>query len=162
MKKLYLSVVCLFALGLIACNGGGSNTTAQNMPVGSPPFTGTFTPGIGNVTINGTSCNFTNSSEMLNFTVNESSPTIFDDNTFFSSDTVIFSGNFVNPVNQNTPCFQGNVTSSLCGNAQSGTIKFVGCSVYLSASSAYIFKAQYYLYSPAGTLLTVGTVNANK
>lgn len=160
MKKLYLSVVCLFTLGLVACNGGGSNNTAQNMPVGNPPFTGTFTPGIGNV---GQDCIFTGTTEQLDFTVNESAPTgFYDDTSTFSNHPLIFSGTFNNPVNQNTTCFQGTVSYSQCGNAQSGIIQFVGCSVYLSATGQYIFRSQYYLNSATGLRLASGTVYATK
>lgn len=160
MKNLILSsmlVAC--GISLAACNSGDSGS-AQNMPVGGTPFSGTFTPGIGNVTSSGTSCNFTGSTENLIFTVAESTPTSFIDITNFANQT-IFTGNFINPVNQNSTCLNGAVTYSQCGNAQSGTIKFVGCSVYLSGSQ-YIFRSQYYLYSAIGNLLTTGSVYATK
>ena len=100
MKNLILSsmlVAC--GISLAACNSGDSGS-AQNMPVGGTPFSGTFTPGIGNVTSSGTSCNFTGSTENLIFTVAESTPTSFIDITNFANQT-IFTGNFINPVNQN-------------------------------------------------------------
>ncbi|MBP7781397.1 MAG: hypothetical protein KA049_00440 [Burkholderiales bacterium] len=162
MKNLILSsMIVACGVSLAACNSGGSDGgSAQNMPVGGTPFSGTFTPGIGNVTSSGTSCNFTASTENLIFTVSESTPTNFIDITNFANQT-IFTGNFINPVNQNSTCFNGTVTYSQCGNAQSGTIKFVGCSVYLSGSQ-YIFRSQYYLYSAIGNLLTTGSVYATK
>ncbi len=161
MKNLILSLmISVCGISLVACNSGGSSSDAQNMPVGGTPFSGTFTPGIGNVTSLGNSCNFTMTNENLTFTVAESTPTNFIDITNFSNQT-IFSGYFSNPVNQNQTCFTGTVQYSLCGNAQSGTIKFVGCSLYLSGAQ-YIFSSQYYLYSVQGTLLTTGTVNATK
>lgn len=161
MRNLLLSLVSMVCgVGLAACNSGDSGN-AQNMPVGGTPFSGVFTPGIGNVTSLGNSCNFAMTSENLIFTVAESTPTSFIDITNFSTSQTIFSGYFSNPVNQNQTCFTGNVQYSQCGNAQSGSIKLVGCSVY-SSGSQYIFTSQYYLYSALGTLLTMGTVNATK
>lgn len=162
MKNLILSsMVIVCGISLSACNSGDSTSSAQNMPVGGTPFNGVFTPGIGNVTSLGQSCNFAMTSENLIFTVAESTPTSFIDITSFSNSQTIFSGTFSNPVNQNQTCFTGNIEYSQCGNAQSGTIKFAGCSVYLSGAQ-YIFTSQYYLYSALGTLLTTGTVNATK
>ncbi len=159
MKNLYLSIVCL-SFCLTACGGGGGGS-AQNMPIGGTPFTGIFSPGIGNV---GIECNFESVpqvTETLTFVVNESEPTFFQDGLLYPNEN-IFNGFFTNPVNQNNPCFDGNITYSDCGSAQSGTIKFFGCSVYLSASSQYIFHSQYYLYDGFGQLLTTGTVDATK
>lgn len=162
MKNLILSsMVIVCGISLSACNSGDSASSAQNMPVGGTSFSGVVTPGIGNVTSSGQSCNFNLSSENLTFNVAESTPTNFIDITNFSTSQTIFSGDFSNPVNQNQPCFTGNIQYSQCGNAQSGTIKFTGCSVYLSGSQ-YIFAAQYYLYANGGYLLTTGTINATK
>lgn len=162
MKNLIVtSLILVCGISLSACDSGGSGSAAQNMPVGGTPFNGVFTPGIGNVTSLGNSCNFAQSSENLIFTVAESTPTSFIDITSFSTSQTIFSGTFNNPVNQNQTCFTGNIQYSQCGNAQSGTIKLVGCSVYLSGAQ-YIFSSQYYLYSALGNLLTTGTVNATK
>ena len=130
------------------------------MPVGGT-FTGTFTPGIGNLSSSGSSCNFTASTEQLVFSVAESTPTNFIDIKSWSTPVQVISGSFSNPVNQNSTCFNSITVFSQCGNANGGTIKFVGCSVYLSGSQ-YIFTSQYRLYSAQGYLLTTGSVYATK
>lgn len=163
MNKKLLVLLCAGVAGLISACNGGSNTSAQNMPVGGTPFTGTFTPGIGNLTPGSTvnTCNYSiGSFETLTFTVSESGPTVFQDGSLYPNQNVM-SGYFNNPVNQNNPCFTGTVTYSGCGYAQSGTVKFNGCSVYL-VGSGYQFTATYYLYSTSGTLILSGSVNATK
>ncbi len=162
MNKKILVVLCVGIASVISgCNGG--TTSSQNMPVGGTPFTGTFSPGIGNLTTGSTvnMCNYSlGSFETLTFTVNESGPTIFQDGSLYPNQNVM-SGSFNNPVNQNNPCFTGTVTYSGCSYAQSGVVKFNGCSVYL-VGSGYQFTATYYLYTTSGTLILSGSVNATK
>lgn len=166
MKKstLQLSLVMGTVVLLLTACGSGNNTS-QNMPVGGTNFVGTLTPGVGNLqnynppTTN--TCNASNAqSENVQFQVqSESSTYFFDPSSGFY--TNIFSGYFTNPVNQNNPCFTGTILYSQCGNAQSGTIKFNACSVYLNGNH-YQFNAVYYLYTNGGQLIQTGTVNATK
>lgn len=163
MKNLILSsMIVACGVSLAACNSGGSGGgSAQNMPVGGT-FTGTFTPGIGNLT-NGGSINICNKlsavTETLTFAVNESSgPTIFYDGALYPNQNII-SGVFNNPVNQNNPCLSGTVTYSGCSYANQGKITYTACSVYQSGS-AYVFTAIYYLYTSNNQFIQQGTVNA--
>lgn len=161
MNKKILVMLCVGIASVISgCNGG--TTSSQNMPVGGTPFTGTFSPGIGNLTTGSSvnSCNSPLGFETLYFTVSESGPTYFQSSPSNPTYTA-FNGYFTNPVNQNNPCFTGTVTYSGCSYAQSGTIKFNGCSVYL-VGSGYQFTATYYLYTSSGTLILSGSVNATK
>lgn len=161
MKTTYLSLVLALVttIGISACDSG--SPAAQNMPVGGAPFTGIFTPGIGNLA-NGSSINTCNAlgaqTETLIFTVSESGPTVFQDTTLLQN---VMNGTFTNPVNTNNPCFTGTVTYSACSYAQGGRVTFNGCSVVL-LGSGYQFKATYYLYTNQNTLIQSGSVNATK
>lgn len=146
--------------GIVACSVG---ETGQNMPIGGTAFTGTFTPGIGNLTTAGANACASNGPEQLTFIVQEST-TVFYDLNIGSGTVPIIQGSFVNGgqnVNQNNPCFNGTVTYSTCAPAQSGTITFNACSVNLMGST-YQFIATYYLYSAGGISLGSGTINAYK
>ncbi|HCY39352.1 MAG TPA: hypothetical protein DHV02_05755 [Neisseriales bacterium] len=162
MRNLILSLMIVACgISLAACNSGDSGN-AQNMPVGGT-FTGTFTPGIGNLTTGGSinTCNKLSAvTEMLTFSVNESGgPTIFQDGALYPNQNII-SGTFNNPVNQNNPCLSGTVTYSGCSYANQGKITYTACSVYQSGSS-YVFTAIYYLYTSDGRqFIQQGTVNA--
>ncbi len=161
MKTAYLGLILglVTTLGISACDSGGP--AAQNMPVGGAPFTGIFTPGIGNLG-NGSTINTCNTAgarnETLIFTVSESGPTIFQDTTLLQN---VISGTFTNPVNTNNPCFTGTITYSGCSYAQGGRVTFNGCSVVL-LGSGYQFTATYYLYTAQNTLIQSGSVNATK
>jgi hypothetical protein len=163
MKNLILSsMIVACGVSLAACNSGGSDGgSAQNMPVGGT-FTGTFTPGIGNLTTGGSinTCNKLSAvTERLTFMVNESGgPTIFQDGELYPNQNII-SGTFNNPVNQNNPCLSGTVTYSGCSYANKGKITYTACSVYQSGSS-YVFTAIYYLYTSSNQFIQQGTVNA--
>lgn len=146
---------------VIACSTG---TSGQNMPIGGTAFTGTFTPGIGNLTngVTGSSCT-SNGPENLTFIVQEST-TVFYDLNIGSGQVPIIQGSFVNGgqnVNQNNPCFNGTVTYSTCGAAQSGSITFNACSVSLQGNT-YVFQATYYLYTSSGISLGSGPIYATK
>jgi len=160
MKNLILSsVIVACGVSLAACNSGDSGST-QNMPTGGI-FTGTFTPGIGNLTTGNrvdTCSSMVESTETLTFVVNESGPTIFQDGKLYPNQNII-SGTFNNPVNQNNPCLSGTVTYSGCSSANQGQITYSACSVYQSGS-AYIFTAIYRLYTFDGVFIQQGTVNA--
>mgnify|MGYP000647343154 FL=1 len=161
MKTAYLGLILglVTTLGISACDSGGP--AAQNMPVGGAPFTGIFTPGIGNLGMGSTinTCNTAGArNETLIFTVSESGPTIFQDTTLLQN---IISGTFTNPVNTNNPCFTGTITYSGCSYAQGGRVTFNGCSVVL-LGSGYQFTATYYLYTAQNTLIQSGSVNATK
>lgn len=163
MKATHLSLVLALVttIGISACASGGP--AAQNMPAGGAPFTGTFTPGIGNLG-NGSSINTCNTvgarTETMTFTVNESGPTVFQDGALYPNQNVM-NGPFVNPVNTNNPCMTATVTYSGCSYAQGGKVTFNGCSVVL-LGSGYQFTATYYLYTAQNTLIQSGTVNATK
>jgi hypothetical protein len=163
MKTIYLSLILALVTtsGISACDGG--SPAAQNMPVGGAPFTGIFTPGIGNLA-NGSSINTClaglGSSETMTFTVSESGPTFFVDGQLLTNPNIM-NGTFTNPVNTNNPCFTGTITYSGCAYAQGGRVIFNGCSVVL-LGSGYQFKATYYLYTDQNTLIQSGSVNATK
>jgi len=150
----------IFLAGITAC---GTGETGQSMPIGGTAFTGTFTPGIGNLTTAGANACTNNGPEQLTFIVQEST-TIFYDLNIGSGQVPVIQGSFANGgqnVNQNNPCFTGTVTYSTCAPAQSGTITFNACSINLLGSS-YQFMATYYLYSADGISLGSGTINAYK
>jgi hypothetical protein len=163
MKTTYLRLVLavVATIGVSACDSG--SPAAQNMPVGGAPFTGIFTPGIGNMG-NGASINTCNAvgaqTETMTFTVSESGPTVFQDGALYPNQNVM-NGTFTNPVNTNNPCFTGTVTYSGCSYAQGGRVTFNGCSVVL-LGSGYQFTATYYLYTAQNTLIQSGSVNATK
>ena len=163
MKTAYLGLILglVTTLGISACDSGGP--AAQNMPVGGAPFTGIFTPGIGNLG-NGASINTCSTvggqTETMTFTVSESGPTVFQDGALYPNQNVM-NGTFTNPVNTNKPCFTGTVTYSGCSYAQGGRVTFNGCSVVL-LGSGYQFTATYYLYTAQNTLIQSGSVNATK
>ena len=165
MNKILITLIA--CLGLYACGGG--NTSAQNMPVGGTNFIGTLTPGVGNLqNINPpttSTCNaLTAPTENIQFQVQESGTQFFDPNSpsyLQVPPLSIFTGIFINPVNQNNPCLTASINSSQCTNAQSGQIQFKACNIYLSGNH-YQFTATYYLYTNGGQFIQSGTVNATK
>jgi hypothetical protein len=161
MKQTLNLIMSVFiTAAVVACSAG---ETGQSMPIGGTAFTGTFTPGIGNLTTAGANACASNGPEQLTFIVQEST-TVFYDLNIGSGTVPIIQGSFVNGgqnVNQNNPCFNGVVTYSTCGPAQTGKITFNACSVNLLGST-YQFLATYYLYSGEGISLGSGTINAYK
>ncbi len=156
IKLFYLTT----AIILIAC---GAGTEGQSMPIGGTAFTGTFTPGIGNLSNGGANACISNGPEQLTFIVQEST-TVFYDLNIGSGQIPIIQGSFVNGgqnVNQNNPCFNGVVSYSTCAAAQSGTITFNACSVTLQGS-IYVFQATYYLFSADGVSIGSGPIYATK
>ena len=167
MKKLLISLFILASYILTGCGGG--NTSGQSIPIGGTNFIGTLTPGVGNLQNNvpqtTSTCNAMNAqSENIQFQAQESGTQFYDPNSpayLQVPPLSIFAGIFSNPVNQSNPCLVANINYSQCGNAQSGTIKFNACNVYLNGNH-YQFSAVYYLYTSGGQLIQTGNIAASK
>ena len=167
MNKKILVVLCVGIASVISGCNGGSNTSAQNMPVGGV-FNMTYTPGIYSASNSGNGCanNFSDSGLLY-----PQSSISYGTNSGAPVNGILYYGYFTNPVNQNNPCFTGTVGKSdpvnnypaipsQCTNANGGTLKFFGCSVML-VGNHYQFNATYQILQGNGVVLQ-GTVSGQQ
>lgn len=145
---------------LSSCYSGTNQNPPQNIAT-SVPLTGNFVLGVANGLSSPDGGCMSGEVEDIDFIVNSGSlnTTIYD--VSGSIPRGIVSGNFTNPINQNNPCFTGNILSNNCGYALNGTIKFFNC----SASNATIdgedinnFAASYQMFAPNGQFIQAGLI----